>query len=120
MRASSPPFACKGTSHYLPLGGASVWLYGDEIPAWLPRLKVGAPLITRSLSLFDDPTLGLSGSKSCDPGTTLPWVWALRLSSPERAILEALNEPPDNEKELIFRELPPMPIVSLLPANPGE
>lgn len=40
----------QGYSHYLPLGGrASVWPYGDDIPAWLPRLKVGAPLITRSV-----------------------------------------------------------------------
>ena len=100
----------QGYSHYLPLGGrASVWLYGDEIPAWLPRLKVGAPLITRSLSLFGDPALGLSGSKSGDPGTTLPWGWALRLSSPERAILEALNELPDNESfhnlDMVFEGL---------------
>lgn len=100
----------QGYSHYLPLGGrASVWLYGDEIPPWLPRLKLDAPLITRGLSLFGDPTLGLADSKWGDPSATLPWGWALRLSSPERAIMEALDELPDHESfhnlDMVFEGL---------------
>ncbi|WP_320234606.1 type IV toxin-antitoxin system AbiEi family antitoxin domain-containing protein [Mesorhizobium montanum] len=102
--------ALHGFSHYLPLGGrARAWLYGDGMPTWLPRLKFDAPLITRGLSLFGDPTLGLTDNKSGDPGTTLPWGWALRLSSPERAIMEALDELPDNESfhnlDMVFEGL---------------
>jgi hypothetical protein len=53
--------------------------------------------------------LGLAESKPGDTGTTLPWGWALRLSSPERAILEALDELPDNDSfhnlDMVFEGL---------------
>jgi hypothetical protein len=99
----------QGYSHYLPLGDSPpVWLYGSAIPTWLARLKLDAPLTSRGLSLFGDPALGLSESK---PGSaaTLPWDWALRISTPERAILEALDELPDHESfhnlDMVFEGL---------------
>lgn len=87
-----------GYSHYLRLsGGAKVWLYGDDIPSWLPRLKLHASIVTRGLSLFRERDIGLADRKSGDSRERLPWGWALRMSTPERAILEALDELPDNE-----------------------
>jgi hypothetical protein len=85
-----------------------VWFYGDDIPSWLLRLKLDAPLTTRGLSLFTDPSLGVTENKSANALTT-PWGWALRMSSPERAILEALDELPTHESfhnlDLVFEGL---------------
>lgn len=99
----------QGYRHYLPLGTpAPVWLYGDDIPSWVPRLKLDAPLITRSTSLFTDPDLGLTENKSASALTT-PWGWALRMSSPERALLEVLDELPAHESfhnlDMVFEGL---------------
>lgn len=98
-----------GYSHYLPLGASPpLWLYGSAIPSWLARIKLDAPLTSRGLSLFSDPGLGLTESKAGSTNT-VPWGWALRLSSPERAILEALDELPDHESfhnlDMVFEGL---------------
>lgn len=86
-----------GHLHYLPLGAApTVWLYGDTIPSWLGRLSLNAPLTMRRTSLFSDPELGLTESRS-ENAATLPWGWSMRISTPERAILEALDELPTQE-----------------------
>jgi hypothetical protein len=118
----------QGYRHYLPLGAsAPVWLYGNDIPTWFPRLKLDAPLITRSMSLFADPSLGLFENKSANALTT-PWGWALRMSSPERAILEALDELPAHESfhnlDMVFeghaQSAPPNGIAKELPQDQGE
>lgn len=98
-----------GYIHYLPLGTSRpAWLYGNAIPSWLTRLQLDAPITTRSLSLFREPDLGLTENKSVS-ATTLPWGWAMRISSPERAILEALDELPDQESfhnlDMVFEGL---------------
>jgi hypothetical protein len=67
-----------------------------------------APLVPRGPNLFNNPELGLMEN---DTGSapTLPWGWSLRLSSPERAILEALDELPDHESfhnlDMVFQGL---------------
>lgn len=99
----------QGYSHYLPLGSARpAWLYGNDIPTWLARLKLDAPLVIRDVTLFSDPALGLVESKS-GSAATLPWGWALRVSTPERAILEALDELPHGESfhnlDMVFEAL---------------
>lgn len=102
-----------GHSHYLRLGGnAPVWLYGAQIPNWLKKLQLNVPLQTRSTSLFADSALGLEQSNDAEPSSALsdlPWEWSLRLSTPERAILEALDELPDHESfhnlDMIFESL---------------
>ena len=90
----------QGYAHYLSLGDKStVWLYCSKIPSWLEKLPLNAELHTRSASLFSDPDLGVVDARS-NPGeteSTLPWDWKLVMSSPERAILEALDELPDQE-----------------------
>ncbi len=100
----------QGYAHYLPLGGRPpVWLYGNDIPTWLPRVNLDAPLISRNLSLFNDPALGLTDNKAGSTASTLPWGWTLRMSSPERAILEALDEVPAHESfhnlDMVFEGL---------------
>jgi len=100
----------QGHSHYLRLGGpAPAWLYGNDIPSWLPRLTLDAQLICRTPSLFSDNELGLTEDKSGNPASTLPWGWALRMSLPERAILEALDELPAHESfhnlDMVFEGL---------------
>ena len=91
--------ALQGHSHYLSLGETgTVWLYGNDIPNWLHKLPLDAKLRARKLSLFSDYALGLSDTGDQDDTRRgLPWDWSLRMSGPERAILEALDELPDNE-----------------------
>lgn len=87
----------QGHSHYLPLGGnAPVWLYGTNIPNWLAKLPLNTRLETRGTSLFTDPSLGLL-SESKTGSNYQPRDWALKMSAPERAILEALDELPEQE-----------------------
>ncbi|MGR3565012.1 MAG: type IV toxin-antitoxin system AbiEi family antitoxin domain-containing protein [Heliomarina sp.] len=99
----------QGYDHYLRLGSnAPVWVYGDAIPNWLAKLPLNAPLETRSTSLFADPSLGLTKDET-DASTTLPWDWKLKMSSPERAIMEAMDELPDHESfhnlDMVFQSL---------------
>lgn len=100
----------QGYSHYLPLGGPlPVWLYGDDTPTWLHRVKLDAKLNTRNLSLFSEPGIGLRQDEAGKGDARLPWDWKLRVSTPERAILEALDELPDHASfhnvDMIFESL---------------
>lgn len=44
-----------------------------------------------------------------DPGSTLPWDWQLRMSAPERAVMEAMDELPGHESfhnlDMMFESL---------------
>ena len=102
----------QGYRHYLPLGGQlPVWLYGRDVPNWLSRLKLDAKLRIHSLALFSDATLGLRAEEKggVPSSPSLPWGWSLRMSTPERAILEALHELPDHASfhnlDMIFQSL---------------
>lgn len=99
----------QGYNHYLRLGShAPVWVYGDDIPNWLTKLPLNAPITTRNPSLFADPSLGLTKSDA-DATNALPWDWKLRMSAPERAIMEAMDELPDHESfhnlDMVFESL---------------
>ncbi|MBD1548670.1 type IV toxin-antitoxin system AbiEi family antitoxin [Roseibium aggregatum] len=99
----------QGYNHYLRLGSnAPVWVYGKSIPKWLAKLPLNAPIKTRNMSLFSDPTLGLKMDES-DPETSLPWAWQLKMSAPERAVLEIMDELPDHESfhnlDMVFESL---------------
>lgn len=101
--------AHQGHGHYLRLGGnAPVWAYGEAMPNWLSRLPLNALIETRNRSLFDDPSLGLTRDDT-DVSNTLPWDWQLRMSDPERAVLEAMDELPDHESfhnlDMVFESL---------------
>lgn len=105
--------ALHGYRHYLPLGGnVPVWLYGVGLPNWLYKLPLNVKLQTRNVSLFAEPALGMAteGDQQANPASApLPWDWALVISSPERAILEALDELPEYESfhnvDMLFESL---------------
>ena len=84
-----------GHAHYLHLGGTPrVHLYGD-VPTWLKRLPVDTQIVVHRRTLFGDDQKGIIDA---DPDTRESsqavnvWRWPLKASSPERAILEALDE----------------------------
>lgn len=101
----------EGHEHYLGLGrSANIYLYGD-VPAWMPRLSLDAHVILRRRQLFGSEPLGID-DQDFDPaakGAPNPWDWPFRRSSPERALLEVLNELPDKESfhkvDMLFQGL---------------
>ncbi len=95
----STALGLQGHAHYLSLDTTgTIWIYGKGIPNWLHKLPLDAKLATRRLSLFADPTLGLTSADARDDGLPdLPWNWSLHMSGPERAIFEALDELPTRE-----------------------
>ena len=106
--------ALGGHVHYLPLGSReTVYLYSERPPSWLTKLPLTARLFIRNTRLFDDASLGVDNTDvnlSADSNLALsPWQWPLKASSAERAILEALDELPDNESfhtlDTIFESL---------------
>ena len=91
-----------GLAHYLPLGGGEpIYLYG-EVPSWLARLPRKTRFVVRSRVLFGDDLAGVENAEhrfESAPGaghglTVSSWRWPLKVSSPERAILEVLDALP--------------------------
>lgn len=83
-----------GFQHYLYFGGTpQVHLYGTA-PAWIKRLPLSTKIVIRRNSLFGDNLVGVDGSYSGVEkyGEAVDvWRWSIRASSPERAILEAMD-----------------------------
>ena len=98
-----------GYSHYLPLGQTSpLWVYGSNIPNWLVKLPLDRNVITRKPTLFADASLGLTEG-ALGNEAAMPNGWQLVMSTPERAILETIDELPDGESfhslDMIFEGL---------------
>jgi hypothetical protein len=94
----------RGHTHYLHLGAdPTIYLYGADIPSWLLNLHTDARFIRRTTSLFGSSQPGVENTtfslaENDDNELALsPWRWPIRMSSPERAILETLDELPANE-----------------------
>jgi Transcriptional regulator, AbiEi antitoxin, Type IV TA system len=105
----------QGYAHYLQQQAKEMHLYGPKRPPkWLNELQLGMRFVyhndrtlfrdatgTRSLAnLSWKPGSGTGGASSSDGLTVQPWGqwdWPLTLSSPERAILELLDELPKHE-----------------------
>ena len=87
-----------GYAHYLSLGDKPrVHVYGD-VPAWLKRLPIRTQFVVHSRALFgDDPTGIMDAGRDVPSGAQAVnvWRWPIKASSPERAILEALDELPN-------------------------
>ena len=67
--------------------------YGD-VPFWLKRLPMPTEIVVRRCTLFGDDPIGIDESEF-GVGTAIDvWRWPIQVSSPERAILEALDELP--------------------------
>ena len=105
-----------GYAHYLPQEVKEVHLYGAKrLPKWVNELRLGTrfvyhndrklfrnEVVTRvaGLDWTSDKESGAGANSPADSLTTQPWgqwEWPLTLSSPERAILELLDELPKHE-----------------------
>lgn len=92
-----------GHIHYLPLsGGGALHLYAQKYPAWLTRLPIKRRVVMHKRHpLFGESLIGVEkrAPKSAQDGlqTVGAMRWPVVASSPERAILEAINELPSHE-----------------------
>ena len=119
-----------GFSHYLSLAHESrVHTYGDA-PPWLKRLPMRAQFVVHRRTLFGDDLTGIidsdrdAQSESSEAAVRQAigiWRWPIKASSPERAILEALDELPKRASfhnlDMIFEglvSLRPEQLVALL------
>ena len=88
-----------GYAHYLHLGGAPhVHLYGDAL-SWLKRLPSDAQMVVHRRTLFGDDRTGIADADRDARESSQSvhvWRWPLKASSPERAVLEALDELSDD------------------------
>ncbi|MEX2163182.1 MAG: type IV toxin-antitoxin system AbiEi family antitoxin domain-containing protein [Sulfuricaulis sp.] len=84
----------QGYAHFLPLGkGATVSLFGlpdTKLPAWFTQYRWGAKIRYTTTSLFaGDPAVGLTKQEMGS--------FAVRVSTPERAMMEVLYFVPKEE-----------------------
>ena len=86
-----------GYAHFLRLRRQPrVHLYG-AVPSWLRRMPVQTQVVVRQRTLFGDDPIGIHDADRHErPSRPMldVWRWPVRASSPERAILEALDELP--------------------------
>ena len=86
-----------GYAHYLSFGGRSRVQFHGEVPSWLKRLPMQTEIVVRRRTLFGDDPVGIdeAGLEAGSIGASVEvWRWPIKASSPERAILEALDELP--------------------------
>ena len=115
-----------GYAHYPSLGGRPRVQFHGNVPSWLKRLPGRTEIVVRRRTLFGDDALGIVnvGGAAGAGGPALElWRWPIRASSPERAILEALDELPRDASfenpDRIFEGLTPLrpgPLTALLAA----
>lgn len=80
-----------GHAHYLSLGGMDVVAVYGTCPYWLAKVPLDVRWVLRTRALFGDSCEGIVEAPSALPG------WPITVSSPERALLEALNELPQHD-----------------------
>jgi Transcriptional regulator, AbiEi antitoxin, Type IV TA system/Transcriptional regulator, AbiEi antitoxin N-terminal domain len=91
-----------GHIHYIPMTDARpLYLYAEHYPAWLTRLPIRTKMLIRTRNLFGGSIAGItdrtpSPESKAGEISVGPWQWPIRASSPERAILEAINELPNS------------------------
>jgi len=97
--------AMYGHVHYLNLANQeTVYLYGKDVPSWLKRLSGHTNFEVRTRGLFGHGVIGVEhlrdgpdGQPTIDATSFISVRWPLVVSSPERAILELINELPQKE-----------------------
>ncbi len=83
-----------GHAHYLNLGGAPRVRFYGNVPSWLKRLPTSTEIVVRQRTLFGDDPVGIEEFDIGAGAVVNAWRWPVWASSPERAILEALDELP--------------------------
>ena len=92
-----------GHVHYLPMtDGGALHLYGETHPAWLSRLPLNMRIVMHKRHpLFGESLTGIEKRDQKNDGGVAQTIgvmrWPVVASSPERAILEAINELPAHE-----------------------
>ena len=88
-----------GHAHYLSLGGKPrVHFYG-HVPSWLKRLPMRTQIVMHGRTLFGDDPIGIADADrdaQASGRAVNVWRWPIKASSPERAILEAIDELPNH------------------------
>ena len=83
-----------GFQHYLYLGGTPLVHFYGSVPAWVKRIPTNTEILVHRRALFGDDLTGIDESDR-DVGqlkeAVRVWHWSIRASTPERAILEALD-----------------------------
>lgn len=79
----------QGFVHYLPLGGeSSIHLWGrDKVPAWVRAVSLPESLCFHTARLFEDD----AASVGINEVSSSVRDWTLRVSGPERAVMEVLS-----------------------------
>ena len=110
-------------AHYLSLGGTRRVLFYGEVPSWLMRVPTPTEIVVRRRTLFGDDPVGIEEFDTATGAPVDVWRWRVQASSPERAILEALDELPRHASfdnlDKIFEglvSLRPHPLTALLAA----
>lgn len=100
--AATSAMEAHGFTHYLRMSKTrKLYVHGDA-PSWLSKLELNADVIVRQGSLFQDLTTGVENTGfSLEEGGAdfplSPWEWPICMSSPERALLETIDETPNQE-----------------------
>jgi hypothetical protein len=86
--------AREGYGHYVPLKRQAVYLYGRPVPKWAAAIQTDASLELRNCSLFRnlDTALTEEAERPQRARSASTRDWKMRMSMPERAILEAIDE----------------------------
>lgn len=95
----------QGHTHYVAMSASSeIHLFGNKVPpSWVARLKLDRHIVFHSVLLFKSTRDGL---RKTDPDQQKAYFmeqnwraseWTIRISTPERAILEVIDELPNHE-----------------------
>lgn len=81
----------QGFAHFVQMSGKDrVLLYATRLPGWLDAINTDATFERRSIKLFNDPYLGIQALER--DGPTFAGPASFPLSTPERGVLEAMDE----------------------------
>ena len=83
-----------GHAHYLSFGGVRRVRFYGTVPSWLKRVPTPTEIVVRPRTLFGDDPTGIEEFNIATGAPVDVWHWRVQASSPERAILEALDELP--------------------------
>ena len=83
-----------GHAHYLSLGGSRPVHFYGTVPSWLKRVPTPTDIIVHPRTLFADDPVGIEEFDIAAGAPVDVWRWRVLAASPERAILEALDELP--------------------------
>lgn len=88
-----------GFAHHLNLGEVRRIHFYGHVPSWVKRLPIQTEIVVHPRTLFGSVNVGIFDSErevEQFSHSIRVWRWPVRTSTPERAILEALDELPNN------------------------